>query len=121
MVSLSLLATAALVPTTATAVPEAPTRVLIIVLDQMRPDYVQRFNMENVRSLMRGGVNFPRAQLGHMAAETVISHNVITSGQFPKHMGWTNEVYRDVGEHAGRRRGRLLRDEQPGVRPVRQR
>ena len=31
-----------------------------------------------------------------MAAETVISHNVITSGQFPKHMGWSNEVHRDV-------------------------
>ena len=30
-----------------------------------------------------------------MAAETVISHNVITSGLFPKHMGWSNEVYRD--------------------------
>jgi hypothetical protein len=71
--------------------------VLIIILDQMRPDYVQRFDMQNVKGLMRGGVNFPQAILGHMAAETVISHNVITSGQFPKHMGWTNEVYRDVG------------------------
>ena len=36
-----------------------------------------------------------------MAAETVISHNVITSGLFPKHMGWTNEVYRDVGNVLG--------------------
>jgi hypothetical protein len=25
-----------------------------------------------------------------------VSHNVITSGQFPKHMGWSNEVHRDV-------------------------
>jgi hypothetical protein len=31
-----------------------------------------------------------------MASETVISHNVITSGLLPKHMGWSNEVYRDV-------------------------
>ena len=31
-----------------------------------------------------------------MAAETVISHNVITSGQFPRNMGWSNEVHRDV-------------------------
>ena len=40
-----------------------------------------------------------------MAAETVITHNVITSGQLPEHMGWSNEVYRDVddvlGEGAG--------------------
>lgn len=87
VVSLSLVALAALTPTAATAVPERPSRVLIIVLDQMRPDYVQRFDMSNVRALMRNGVNFRRALLGHMAAETVVTHNVITSGQFPKHMG----------------------------------
>ena len=38
----------------------------------------------------------PKALVGHMAAETVISHSVITSGQLPKHMGWSNEVHRDV-------------------------
>ncbi len=62
IVSLSLLGVAAVGPTTATATgeQERPTRVLIIVLDQMRPDYVKRFDMDNVRSLMRGGVNFPQ-------------------------------------------------------------
>ena len=84
---------------------DPPKRVMIVVIDQLRPDYVDRFGMRNVRALMRGGVNFRRALLGHMAAETVISHNVLTSGLFPKHMGWTNEVYRDVrgvlGEGAG--------------------
>ena len=58
---------------------EPPSRVMIVVIDQFRPDYVKRFNMANVRALMRGGVNFDRAILGHMAAETVISHNVIPS------------------------------------------
>jgi len=52
--------------------------------------------MKNVQKLQRDGENFPNAYVGHMAAETVISHNVITSGQLPKHMGWTNEVYRDT-------------------------
>jgi hypothetical protein len=80
---------------------DRPTRILIIVLDQMRPDYVERFDMEHVRSLMEGGVNFPNAILGHMAAETVITHNVLTSGVLPKHMGWSNEVYRDVGNVLG--------------------
>ena len=46
----------------------------------MLPEFVNRCNW-HVRSLMRGGVNFRRAYLGHMAAETVISHNVITSGR----------------------------------------
>jgi hypothetical protein len=73
-----------------------PTRVLILMLDQARPDTIQRYDMDNVKALQREGVSFPNALVGHMAAETVISHNVITSGQFPKHMGWSNEVHRDV-------------------------
>jgi hypothetical protein len=73
-----------------------PSRVLIIMLDQARPDTIQRYGMKNVQALMRQGRSFPQALVGHMAAETVVSHNVITSGQLPKHMGWSNEVYRDV-------------------------
>ena len=57
--------------------------------------------MENVQELQRKGTNFPNAIVGHMAAETVISHNVITSGLFPKHMGWSNEVYRDTDNVLG--------------------
>ena len=45
-----------------------------------------------------------------MAAETVISHNVITSGLFPKHMGWSNEVYRDKDDVLVGGARRLLRD-----------
>ena len=91
------------VPMPAGAAPadDPPSRVLIIVLDHMRPDFVDRFDMHNVRALMRHGVNFERAILGHMAATTVVSHNVITSGLFPKHMGWTNEVFRDVDDVLG--------------------
>ena len=84
---------------------EPPKRVVIVVIDQFLPEYVERFDMRNVRAVMDGGVNFKRALLGHMAAETVITHNVLTSGLFPKHMGWSNEVFRDVddvlGEGAG--------------------
>ena len=75
---------------------DRPSRVLIIMLDQARPDTIERYGMKNVQALMRKGTSFPNALVGHMAAETVISHNVITSGQFPKHMGWSNEVHRDV-------------------------
>jgi hypothetical protein len=82
-----------------------PSRVLIVVIDAFRPDYIERFDMENVKDLMHSGTSFPNAIVGHMAAETVISHSVMTSGLFPKHMGWSNEVYRDVdnklGEGAG--------------------
>jgi hypothetical protein len=76
--------------------PDRPSRVLIIMLDQARPDTIERYGMKNVQALMKKGTSFPNALVGHMAAETVISHNVITSGQLPKHMGWSNEVHRDV-------------------------
>ena len=73
-----------------------PTRVLYVVLDSLRPEFIDAYDMENVKALIDGGVNFPRAYLGHMASETVISHNVMTSGQLPKHMGWSDEWYRDT-------------------------
>lgn len=76
---------------------DRPSRVLILILDQARPDTITRYGMKNVQKLQRDGMSFPNALVGHMAAETVISHNVLTSGLFPKNMGWTNEVYRDVG------------------------
>jgi hypothetical protein len=76
--------------------PDRPTRILIVILDQARPDTIERYEMTNVQALMEGGANFPKAILGHMAAETVVSHNVITSGQLPKNQGWSNEVHRDV-------------------------
>ena len=91
-----VVALSAVVAAPAQAAPERPSRVVLIVLDQARPDTIERYDMDNVKRLQRDGVNFPNAIVGDMAAETVISHNVITSGLFPKHMGWTNEVYRDV-------------------------
>lgn len=80
---------------------EPPKRVLIIVLDQLRPDLVDEFDMRNVRSLMRDGVNLENAYLGHMASETVITHNVITSGQLPRDMGWSDEAFRDSDDVLG--------------------
>jgi predicted AlkP superfamily pyrophosphatase or phosphodiesterase len=60
-----------------------PSRVLIVVIDAFRPGYIQRFDMENVKALMHRGTSFPNGIVGHMAAETVISHSVMTSGMLP--------------------------------------
>ncbi len=51
--------------------------------------------MPNFRALRGIGTNFKKAYLGYMASETVMAHNVITSGLEPRHMGWTDEAYRD--------------------------
>jgi hypothetical protein len=84
------------------------TRVVIIVLDQARPDTIDRYGMENVQALQRAGASFPNALVGHMAAETVISHNVITSGKLPRHMGWSNVVYRHSANVLGNPGARLV-------------
>ncbi len=78
-----------------------PKRVLIVVMDQMQPGYAQQFHMKNVLWLQHHGVTFPNAFVGDMASETVVSHNVMVSGQFPKHMGWSDEAFRDVGNVLG--------------------
>ena len=75
--------------------PDRPTRVVQIVLDQLRPEFIDAFDMKNVKRLIRSGASYPNAYLGHMASETVVSHNVMTSGMLPKHMGWSDEWYPD--------------------------
>ena len=76
--------------------PDRPTKVVIIVVDSLSKEIVDKYDMRNVKKLMRYGVDTPRGYLGHTGSVTVVTHNVITSGQLPKHMGWTDEGYRDV-------------------------
>ncbi len=76
--------------------PPKPTKVVIIVVDSLSKEIVDKYDMQNVKQLMKDGVDTPRGYLGHTGSVTVVTHNVITSGQLPKHMGWTDEGYRDV-------------------------
>lgn len=75
---------------------DRPTKVVIIVVDSLSREIVDEYDMGTVESLMRDGVDTPRGYLGHTGSVTVVTHNVITSGQLPKNMGWTDEGYRDV-------------------------
>lgn len=75
---------------------DRPTKVVVIVVDSLSREIVEKYDMRNVEALMRDGVDTPRGYVGHTGSVTVVTHNVITSGQLPKHMGWTDEGYRDV-------------------------
>ncbi|MDQ4052554.1 MAG: sulfatase-like hydrolase/transferase [Actinomycetota bacterium] len=79
-------------------VPAKPDKVVIIVVDSLSKEIVDTYDMDNVQTLMKDGVDTPRGYLGHTGSVTVVTHNVITSGQLPKHMGWTDEGYRDVDD-----------------------
>jgi hypothetical protein len=74
----------------------APDKVVIIVVDALSKEIVDKYDMQNVKALMADGVDTPRGYLGHTGSVTVVTHNVITSGMLPKNMGWTTEGYRDV-------------------------
>ena len=88
----------AAVTTPAEAEPQAdrPDKVVIILVDSLSKEIVNKYDMPNVRAMMREGVASPKSYLGHLGSVTVVTHNVITSGQLPKNMGWTDEGYRDV-------------------------
>ena len=76
--------------------PTRPDKVVLIVVDALSKEIVEKYDMDNVRALMADGVDTPRGYLGHTGSVTVVTHNVLTSGMLPKNMGWTNEGYRDV-------------------------
>ncbi len=78
------------------------SRVVIVLFDQMLPQYADQFAMPNFRKLRDGGTNYRSAYLGYMASETVIAHNVIPSGLNPQHMGYTDEAYRDTTNAFGK-------------------
>jgi hypothetical protein len=85
-----------------------PTRVLIFTFDQMRPEYAEQYDMDNILWLQKRGADFTRAYTGQMASETVVQHNTIVSGLLPKHMGWSDEVLRDVDGVLGYEAGAIV-------------
>lgn len=73
-----------------------PKRVMIIVVDALSREIVKKYGMTTVQGLMETGANSPKGYLGHLGSVTVVTHNVLTTGVLPKHMGWTDDGYRDV-------------------------
>lgn len=73
------------------AVPEgAPRLVLVIVVDQMRGDYLERFRPllnHGLGQLLQEGVVFTDAHHFHSATETAPGHATLTTGVFPKRHG----------------------------------
>ncbi len=75
---------------------DGPSKVVVILVDSLSRQVVKKYDMENVQALMRRGTDYPAGTLGHIGAETVVTHNVLTTGALPKNMGWSDEYMRDV-------------------------
>ncbi len=77
--------------TTERVVPDdAPRLVLILVVDQMRGDYLERFGPllnHGLARLLREGIVFTDTHHFHAATETAPGHATLATGVFPKRHG----------------------------------
>lgn len=83
----------ALLVATGTFAAELPDLVVIIVADQLRADYVERFSPwmtgGGFRRLLREGATFPNARFRHTTTTTAAGHAAIGSGLVPAESGMT--------------------------------
>src|SRR5262245_10108688 len=69
--------------------------VMILVFDQMRPDYIDRFDLQNFKRLRASSRHYPEAYVGHLGSQTVVSHLVIPTGLLPKSLPWQDDTFWD--------------------------
>ncbi len=70
--------------------PLPPTLVVQLTVDQLRPDYFDRFAPQlsgGLGRLMRNGARFTNAVHDHATTETAPGHATLWSGRYPAHTG----------------------------------
>src|SRR5437762_6416394 len=67
-----------------------PRLVLVITVDQLRPDYLDRYRTQlngGLALLLKQGAVFTEAYQDHAVTETAPGHSTILSGRWPVHTG----------------------------------
>lgn len=77
------------------ALAETPKRAMVLVFDQMRAEYIDRFDLPNFQRAQKMGLNFDNGFVGHLESNTIISHPVITTGLLPGNFAWGSQIMRD--------------------------
>ncbi len=75
---------------------KSPRRAMILVFDQMRAEYIERFELPNFRRAQAMGVTFDNGFVGHLEANTIISHPVVTTGKLPRNLPWSAQIMHDI-------------------------
>src|SRR5437868_13945238 len=78
--------------------PAPPALVVILVVDQMRADYVDRFAGEwtaGLKRLVKDGAWFSRAEYPYLATVTCPGHATIATGAFPRTHGVIQNAWWD--------------------------
>src|SRR3989442_4960864 len=67
-----------------------PRLVVVITVDQLRSDYLERYREQlngGLALLLKRGASFPDAYQDHAVTETAPGHSTILSGRWPAHTG----------------------------------
>ena len=67
-----------------------PKLVVVITVDQLRPDYLDRYRTQltgGLALLLKQGAVFTDAYQDHAVTETAPGHSTILSGRWPAHTG----------------------------------
>ena len=83
------------------AVPRHPKLVVLIVVDQLRTDYIDRFRDQYVggfRWLLANGAYFPDAMYRHAVTVTAAGHATVASGLHPSGHGIVGNSWRERGK-----------------------
>jgi predicted AlkP superfamily pyrophosphatase or phosphodiesterase len=99
------------------ASPRRPKLVLIVVIDQLRYDYLERFRPQFVeggfRLLLEGGANFVDCRYDYTTTETGPGHATLLTGAYGNIHGI---VANDWYDHAGKRSVYCV--DEPGIKQV---
>src|SRR5438874_11379263 len=67
-----------------------PRLVVVIAVDQLRPDYLERYHSQllgGFATLLKGGASFSEAYQDHAITETAPGHSTILAGRWPAQTG----------------------------------
>src|SRR5689334_25447537 len=104
-------------PTTRSQRPARPQLVVFFTVDQMRPDYLDRWAPQltgGLGRLSRQGAFFTNAFQDHAITETAPGHSVTMSGRFPRSTGIVRNAAGVEDAQAP-----LLTSRDPGASPFR--
>jgi len=79
-----------------------PKLIVVVVVDQMRADYLERFAaFENggLHFFATQGANFLNANYDHLPTETCLGHSIVLSGRNPAHTGIVANDWYDRDHH----------------------
>lgn len=90
------------------------TRVLVVVLDGVRPDYLDLVPMPNLEGIEQEGTSYEHAWVGQLINVTPPSHATINTGVFPRRHSvvgfeWSDRFGRWITLFGGIGEGRLSR------------